>query len=269
MRKHFPLLLILLAVGLGYWLVAGSDEERALDFETDMEGDLTVPPPRQVHLEMTPAAMAAASKRKKEAGKTWQPTDPRKLPKGVLILQPIGPDGKPLAIPTLRLFATPHGQRNDKLATRYDEKTGAWRFERVIAGPVHVRIFGDHIVGRTLKATVIANTETVQEVPLELAGAVKYDVITYAKTRPKRVRMELFDAHNRPTSGYFQERMLYRSNTAREAKQVEVGPEGVVFGLRPGRYRLKVTNLESEEWDEAELQVKAGTTAPVTLEVRR
>ncbi len=269
MRKHLPLLLILLAVGLGYWLLASSpDDGTPEDWESDVaenpgEDGAMGEPSAPTELDVS----ERAGKRKKPE-RVWQPPDPRKLPKGVLRVVAMGPDLKPLMDQGLNVLVTPRGQRVTKLGV-YEEASGARRFERVIAGPVGVRVTGDHVIGRTVEAVVKRDTETTLEVHLEKAGAVKYDVTTYAKTRPKKVLLELFDFDGRPADAWFQERTSRAMTQPRKSKSLTLGPEGVVFGIRPGRYRMKVTNIESEEWDDAEITVEVGKTLPLTLTVRR
>lgn len=269
MRKHLPILLILLAVGLGYWLLAGGPEDRSTDA---WEGEALEGPPGEDAPEAgtapTELDVSKRAGRKKKPERVFQPADPRTLPKGVLVVLPVGPDLKPLMDRGLNILVTPRGQRATKHGV-YDDDTGARRFERVIAGPVDVRVTGDHIICRTAEAVVKRDSETTFELHLEMAGAVKYDVITYAKTRPKKVLLELFDFDGQPTDAWFQERTSRAMTQPRKTKSLTLGPEGVVFGIRPGRYRMKVTSIESEEWDDAEITVEEGKTLPLSLTVRR
>ncbi|MDA1195903.1 MAG: hypothetical protein O2894_12055 [Planctomycetota bacterium] len=268
MRAYLPWLLILTAVVLGYYLLAGDEVAPRLPYEQD--GDVASAPPgdpRAVELKGADAP-PPGSKKNAPPKPIWQPADPRTLPQGVLIIQPRGPDLKPLVDRGMSILVTPRGQKATKLGL-FDEETGNWRFERVIAGTVDIRVTGDHIVGRSLTAVVRAEQEVEFELHLEHAGAVKYDVITYAQTRPEQVLLELLDSTDRPTEGWFQDRTPRKLTQPRLGKSATLGPEGVVFGIRPGRYKLKVTSIESDEWDTQEVEVVAGSTAPVTLEIRR
>jgi hypothetical protein len=269
MRKHLPLLLILLAVGLGYWLLAGTPEDGD---PVEWEGDAGMDPGEDDAADgrgdPTELDVSKRARTKARPKRVFQPADPRTLPKGVLLVVPVGPDLKPLMNEGLHILVTPRGQRATKQGV-YDVATGARRFERVIAGPVDVKVTGDHIICRTTQAVVKRDAETTFELHLEMAGAVKYDVTTYAKTRPKRVLLELFDFDGQPADAWFQERTSRAMTQPRKSKSLTLGPEGVVFGIRPGRYRMKVTNIESEEWDDAEITVEGGKTVPLTLTVRR
>jgi len=268
MRTYLPWLLILLAVGLGYWLFATdpSDREPAFDVGGEFEGP-DASTPRGTGLRGAAKGDRGGS-RPKTPKKVWHPADPRTLPKGDLLLQPLGPDLEPIIDRGLRLVLKPRGQRVSRLG-RFVEETGATRFKDVIAGEVTVRISGDHIVGRTVTTTVTRDEETPFEVHLERAGAVRYTVTTYAKTRPAKVRVELFDAAGRPAEGWFQVRSTRSLTQPRKVRALDMGPEGIIFGLRPGAYRVKVTHIETDEWDDGEVVIAAGKTETLNLEVRR
>ena len=79
------------------------------------------------------------------------------------------------------------------------------------------------------------------------------------------VEVELRDWPGRPAEGGFEA----HATQARKATRLTLGPEGLVFGIRPGRYRLKATSIESEEWDDGEIEVVAGKTLTLSLTVRR
>lgn len=268
MRAFLPWLLILLAVALGYWLFA-SDDELPGAYETAEDEAGGDPEARARGTGgMRGASEAEMAARKERNKKVWHPPDPRTLPKGVLIVKPFGPDLKPLIDRSMNLRLTPRGQRGPKQA-RFNESTGHWRFERVIAGSCELKVTGDHIIGRSVTVQVKADREIEYELHLEHAGALRYDVATYAKTRPKQVLIELFDATDVPAEAWFQNRSTFSLNQAIKTKARTQGPEGALFGIRPGLYKIKVTNVESEEWDEKEVEVKAGFTLPVSLVVRR
>ena len=267
MRTYVPYLLILVAAVLGYLLLGdpgmpAPDDDLGLDGPERPEGSgpLRVEPLEAKGLETRgdPRPRAAPD----------LPSDPRKLPKGTLLVRPLGPDLLPLSDRTLRLYARPLGQIATKLGL-YQEEAAAWKFENVVAGPVEIRVTGDYILGATEEAVVAAGRETTHEVHLEIGGAIQYDVITYEKTRPEQVRVELLDGAGKPVRGWIQERTPMRMTQPRFVDTLTQGPEGVIFGLRPGPYRVKVTSLESEEWDEATVDVAARETRPITLEIRR
>ena len=195
--------------------------------------------------------------------------DPRKQPKGILLLTVLGPDDEPIDSAALRVFVEPvrKGAFPTQLG-RYDEQSRTWRFGKVPSGRVNVRLYSDHIVRVIQTVTVAAKRENKTKIKIEPAGAIAYDVIAYDKTRPKKVKLTLYDATDKPTKAWYQVRTSRSLNTPREAKTITQGPEGVLLGVLPGRYRLKVTS-EHEEWDEAVVNVVAGATQKVSLEVRR
>ena len=267
MRNLLPWLLIVLAVFLGYWLFAGGQEPGPADFDVVDPGDAPTAAPSEAG-SLKGAAPVETGGSKARPKKVWQPPDPRTLPTGTLIVQPLGPELKPLVDKRLSVIATPKGHRRSRLP-QFNEDDGTWRFERILTGEVVVSVRGDHVVGRTVTAVVKRDRETTVEVHLERAGAVRYDVSTYAKTRPAKVLVELFDQAGQPAEAWFQVRTTRSMTQPMRKKAHTLGPEGVLFGLRPGQYRVKVTNVESDEWDDGEVTIEAGKTAELSLTVRR
>lgn len=268
MRTVLPWLLIVLAAVLGYWLFAGPSDPRPADYDAVDPGEGDPSGTGDVGAGLRGAAKAEGGTAGARPKKAWQPPDPRTLPTGSLRVQPLGPDLQPLMQRGLSIIVTPKGQRRARLG-HFSEEDGSWRFDRVIAGEVSIRVRGDHVVGQTVTAVVQRDRETLAQVHLEHAGAVRYDVNTYAKTRPPQVLVELFDQAGRPTEAWFQVRTSRSMTQPMLKKAHTLGPEGVLFGLRPGTYRVKATNVETDEWDDGEVTVEAGKTAALSLTVRR
>ena len=271
LKTYAPVLLILLAVIAGYWLLASPPGEPTPDVDW-VEGDPADPSdPASLGATGLSADGVAPRGPEKKRGKPYRTVDPRTLPKGTLYVTPVGPDDKPIddEATHLRIYVEPVRAKGfpTRLGT-WDKETGTYRFERVLAGDVNVRLYADHIARKIQRVRVRANQDNRITIPVELAGAIQYDVIAYDKKRPDPVRVELFDAQDKPV------RAWYRISTATRLtspKQVEVftgGPEGIIFGIPPGSYRLKVTS-EAEEWDDAKVEVVAAETKAVSLEVRR
>jgi len=272
MRNRFPLLLLVLAAAVGVWLLVGGDDEGPAGdlgvVNVEEGGKAAVPAP----LETTPTGPGGL----RVKGRTPVPRrnvpvirDPRTLPKGTLLLTLLGPDLKPIDARSLRVYVEPgrYGMWRTRLGL-YDPDTLQWRFADVVAGAVRVRIQGDHIVGRTVKTTIKANHENELSVTVDRAGAIKYDVIAYDKKRPAKVKLILADWQGKAVNAWYQERAARRLTTPSRHKTVAIGPEGVIFGILPGRYTLRVVST-FDEWDEAEVDVVAGKTVSVSLEVRR
>ena len=269
MRNALPISLILIAAAAGWWLLSAADDELP-PLEID-GGTEPVRGPDADLLGATGAGDLAVKGRTPTKGSRPipAPADPRTLPKGVLVVTMLGPDLEPLDAGALRVFVDPvaHAMWRTKLGL-YDKEARAWRFAGVPAGPVKVRVEGDHIVGRTVQTVVKRDRDNDFSVPLEVAGAIQYDVIAYDKTRPDPVKLTLYDFQGKPVRAWYQERTSRRLTTPKQLATAEIGPEGVAFGILPGRYRLRVVS-SFDEYDEAEVDVVGGKTAKVSLEVRR
>ena len=270
MRNAVPLLLILLAAGLGYWLVtAAEDDLPPIGAEPAIE-----PSPRAepAPLDGAPLEAEGLTVKGTQPAPKHRPIvvlDPRTAPKGNLDVRILGPDLKPLDAGALQVYVDPvAGALWHTRQGLYDKLKQAWRFENVVAGAVRVRIQGDHVIGRTVDAVVQAGRDNDLPVALDRGGAIQYDVIAYDKTRPDPVRLTLVDYRGKPVVAWYEERSSSRMTTPKAFETAEIGPEGVVTRILPGRYRLRVVS-PAEEGDEAEVDVVAGETAKVSLEVRR
>lgn len=270
MRNALPILLILLAAAAGWWLLSGAEDELP-PLEVGGESELG-PAPDAESLKATGSGDLTVRGRTPKKGRAAipAPPDPRTLPRGALVVTVLGPDLQPLkSAGTLRVYIEPatRAMWRTRLPI-YDKKMRTWRLADAVAGPVQVRIEGDHIVKRTVQTVVKRDRENELSVTLDLAGAIQYDVIAYDKTRPDPVKLTLYDFRSKPVRAWYQERTSRRLTTPKEFETAEIGPEGVIYGILPGRYRLRVVS-SFEEYDEAEVDIVAGQTAKVSLEVRR
>ena len=233
MRTYVPYLLILVAAVLGYLLLGdpgtpAPDDDLGLDGPERPEGS---GPLARRALGGQGARDARGSAPARRAGPAVRPPQ---TAQGHSPVRPLGPDLLPLSDRTLRLYARPLGQIATKL--RLDqEEAAAWKFENVVAGPVEIRVTGDDILGATEEAVVAAGRETTHEVHLEIGGAIQYDVITYEKTRPEQVRVELLDGAGKPVRGWIQERTPMRMTQPRFVDTLTKAPRGSssAYGLDP------------------------------------
>jgi len=272
MHKTLPLLLLLLAVVLGVWLFLGREELRApeygLGFEEGSEPAEAAGPVSGAGLGA--AGLEGTTSRPRARRREPAPyVDPRSLPRGSVIVHPLGPDLEPLEGADLRVYVEPAGRggRPGKLG-RYDKAQRTWRFENVIAGAVRVHVFGDHVADTWQPARVRAGRENHVTVHLDLAGAIHYVVTLYDKTQPKTVELTLLDFQEKPTPAWYQSRSSRHLSSPVHALKATLAPEGVVYGLAPGHYRLRAVS-PNEEWDDAELDIRAGQTQVVKFEIRR
>ena len=268
MKKYLPAVLVVLAAVGGYFLLLDPGEEEVWDPDWTEAPEPPAPDGgmQAAGLEAEGVAPPKGGPKKRKAYKT---VDPRTLPRGTLIVTPVGPDLKPIDGTYLRIYveSVRPGGFPTKLG-RLDKDSGSWRFEKVRAGKVSVRLFSDHVVRK--KQVVSVRAERDNQVTIEVlpAGAIQYDVILYDKTRPEKVRLQLYDWQDKPIKAWYQVRSTKSMTSPRQAMTITQGAEGVVMGLLPGRYRLRVVS-ENDEWDDVEVMVEAGKTHKASLEVRR
>ncbi len=269
MRNALPTLLILLAAAAGLWLLFGAaDDEGSGAYDAGPAEEIG-PPDLATATPFEADGLKTKGRVIKKKRAVYQPADPRTLPKGNLVITMLGPDLKPIEASALRVYVDPG--KNSTWHTKqglWEPEKKVWRFTDVVAGQVNVRVQGDHIVARTLQTVVKKERDNELSITLDLAGSIRYDVMKYDKKRPEKVQLTLFDWEDKPVEVWYQERTSRRLTTPVPRKTVEIGPEGVVFGILPGRYKLRVVSV-FEEWDEAKVDIVAGKTAEVSLEVRR
>jgi hypothetical protein len=106
------------------------------------------------------------------------------------------------------------------------------------------------------------------QVVVERAGAIGYDVVHPDGSRPDEVTLTLFDAQDQPVKAWFQTRSPRRSGKARLVVEAREGPQGVVYGLRAGRYRLRAVNADGGYGDQT-VDVTLGATQAVRFNLPR
>jgi hypothetical protein len=197
-----------------------------------------------------------------------RPIRPEDLPRGSLVVTALAPDGEAYLPSETRVFLESAARTWGSTPTGIpDPEKKSWRFDKVPAGRVRLRVSGDHVVETTQEAEVEA--DQVKEVTLhaDRAGAVAYKVVLYSGEMPPEVTLALFDFDRKPVRALWQVRMPNLMTSPKADVKVVQGPEGVAFGLRPGRYRLRATSPE-EEYDEVDVVVSASQTTTVEIRLR-
>lgn len=269
MRSPLVLVLVLAAAAAGYLLLAGGEESvyepRPLEEIGDAESTLlpTNDAPGRPRRSPEGTRPAAAKRRAPVV------VDPRTVPRGRIDVRPVGPDGRPVASKTLRVSVEPTG-RPDWVSRlgQVDPETGVWSFPKTLAGEVLVHVYGDFVSDARQKAVVEANDTTQVTVRLQPAGAIRYEVELSDRTRPKEVILTLLDEAGQPVEAWYEVRAGRASGKPRRARRIKQGPQGVLFGLAPGRYRLRAA-LERGEGYELPVVVLAGEAQAVSFELRR
>jgi hypothetical protein len=272
MRTLLPVLLAL-AFAAGAWLFLGpsATETEPLD---DLGGRATGdggparidPGPDAPSLEGTGPDPAVTGR-----PPSYPLVAPDEFPRGGLDVRPLQPDGtlwRPDAI-SVRLervprpfWAAPGG--------RADYDTRVWHFRRVPVGRVRVIVTGDHVVEAVGEAEIRAGTVETVEVVASAGGAITF---TARRVREDegvdQVTLTLLDAEtDQAVPAAFQERAPAVLGEVIEGTEATLGPRGVIFGVPPGRYRLRGTSA-GDEVHEVEVVVQAGRTAEAALEFLR
>src|SRR5262245_47977657 len=159
---------------------------------------------RTVPAPLPPTALAPGAK-PPEAGppRTTGPrgsVDVRALPKGTLVVLVVGTDDQPLAPDALRVEVGPaRGGREWPRIPVFsaDPETKTWQAAEVPAGPVEVRVTGDHVVERAVTIQHAAEGSEPVKIPVEAAGAIRYVVTLADGTVPATVTLALLDAKER------------------------------------------------------------------------
>jgi hypothetical protein len=269
-RNALPLVGILLAVAAGLWLFLGGEEPSGPgpDFTT-VEGAGAASDPRVLEADGTPELDASGRPRPAPPRPSPRAVDPRAVPRGSIVVRPVGADGASVPAGDLRVDVTPTGRKDWRTQVgRFDQDAGAWTFDDVLAGPVRVDVRGDLVLDATATATVKEDAPVEVEIPLRPGGAIRYDVSGSGEERPGKVTLSLLDGAERPVVAWYQVRTPRSMTQPQRVASVTQGPEGVIFGLAPGTYRLRV---ESEDGihDEQDVEVVPGGTAAVSFALGR
>lgn len=270
MRRLLPWLLLLLLAGGAVWLLRGGPAEGpGVD-----EALAPTPLPAAPAASAQPGLAAQAPVRAPKAAPARVPepvVDPRNLPMGPLSVLPLGPDDEPIACDLVTVSVEPgKGARawHVQPLLQADRQTQVWSAERVFAGPVKVRVWGDTVVPVEVETVVDSEARPPLRVHVDRAGMIEYEVSTYRDEPLGDVTLQLTGSGGRAVQAYWQvrtETVLTQPRLAREAVQ---GPQGVVFGIPPGTYRLRATS-PAGEWEEAAVTVEPLGRHPVAIKVRR
>ena len=178
------------------------------------------------------------------AGPTPRPSptdvDPKDIPRGTLEVLPLGPDNLPISSSELSMRLEPVGRPfyAQPLAIP-DPETMVWVYRDVPAGRMKLYVTGDHVLETEMDAVIEAGKVQSVKVHVDRAGAVSYRVVLYSGEQPEEATVTLLDAHDRPVKARYQvrtEKVLTQPQTVTTMKQ---GPDGIILGVPPGRYRLK------------------------------
>lgn len=197
--------------------------------------------------------------------------DPRSLPRGTLTVEVLGPDDQRIPGDDITVRVAPGRGSERWHATPMlgcDPTTQLWSSPEVPVGPVKVHVFGESIVATDVETVVTKEPGETLRVHVDRAGRIEYVVTTYADEPPGDVDLTLLKPNRSAQQAYYQVRTETVLTEPRRVRQIRQGPKGVIFGIPPGRYTLRVTS-QAGEFEEAEVDVEAQKAQQVTLKVRR
>lgn len=273
-RVVIPLLLVLAVGGLVWWLFGGDRQ----------------PPPDYDDYIATPERVADGPEELREEGRSpirlggrtptrparprpgprSRPLPPQEVPRGGLLVTPVGPDGETLPSSVARVHVRGVGTTFHAPPLGIpDPDTGVWTFRRIYAGDVRVVVSGEHLVDASQVVEVLEDEVAEVEISVEPGGAIRYKVVLYSGEAPEKATLTLLDHESRrPIRVRYQARSAAAMSTLREATSITQGPEGLVSGIPPGKYWLHATSPEGE-FEEGLVEIQPGETVPLEIRVRK
>lgn len=274
MPRPLLLLVVVLLAGGGAWLLLRPAEPRPS--ELDPAGE------RPVGLETTPPSLEGArpgatapGRGGAEGGVAPRPgpvIDPRTLPRGPLEVHVFDVDDQPIhsdAV-TVDVGAAP-GQPAwfDKPLLNPDPQGHVWKGDGFLAGPVRVRVFGDHVVEETLASVVETQPTAPVVVRMRWGGSIEYHATLLDGSEPKEVRVTLLGARKQPVEAYYQVRTETVLTEPRRLPEATLGARGLIFGIPPGTYTLRLDSPATDEGDVREVVVEPRKTLALELKLTR
>jgi hypothetical protein len=267
MKNALPYVLILLVAVVAVLLFTG-DEATGPGYEPEY-GSEAVPPAPAPGTGLTASGSAPAPREKAPRRTPHTPIDPKGIPRGEIEIVALDRLGEPIASRNLRVYVNPVGLKDwARRLGRADPESETWMFRKILAGEVEVHVYGEHVVDTRARARVEAGKRARKVVTVDRAGAIKYGVTGADGKPPAKVTLSLTDEEGKPVRAYYQTVSVKALTQPRFATSRAEGAEGMVFGIPPGRYRLRAEN-EINEWDEADVVITATRTEPVSLRLGR
>jgi len=267
------LLLLLLAVAGVAWVILGGGDAFRDEVAPDVleRSDIDVLPPPLAGEDAPRLAGSNDAVDPRRRRKPLWPVLPTDLiPRGAIDVLPVYEDETPVPVNDVRVRLVREGSSfyaNPLGVPNYE--TGVWRFDQVVVGWLRVLVVGDHIRETKARAQVSKGQTEKVTVVVQRAGAIAYEAELYSGERPEKITLELRHPETgRPLNVYWEMRAADAHASARKATRVDLGAEGVVFPVPPGRWVLHATSPAGEV-DQVDLEVVAGETAKAEIKLRK
>jgi hypothetical protein len=198
--------------------------------------------------------------------------DPRTLVRGPLEVHVLDLDDQPVPSSevTVDVGAAP-GQPAwfDKPLLNPDPDGHVWKGDGFLAGPASVRVFGDHVLEQSVSVVIEREPTPPVVVRVAFGGSISYRATRLDGSEPAEVRVTLIGARKQPVLASYQVRTETVLTEPRRATEFVQGPRGLVFGVPPGTYTLRVVSPATDESDVRDVTVQARTTTEVELRLAR
>ncbi len=272
MRSSRPLLLVVLALAaVGAYLALDPGAPAGGGEAVDLRDGAPAPAPDTLDGVRLTGNRTGERARPEPVGPGSVLIDPRTIPRGPISVAVLGPDDAPVPAHEVSVHVAPgRGSRDWHTTPLLHVEPGShvWRSEDVFAGPVAVTVSGEHVVTKVVETRVIVGTPNDLVVHVDRAGAITYAVRLFSGDEPEKVTLTLLDAARKPVAAQYQVRTETVLTQPRLVTTITQGPTGVLFGVPPGRYTLRAVS-PSEEYDEAAVEVTAGSSVEARLSIRQ
>jgi hypothetical protein len=273
MARALPwLLLLALVAGAAWLLFAKGSPEEPVDLRPE-GAPSGAPAPEGGGLRLAPPPGTPTPKERPSPDGPRAPViiDPRTIPVGPIAVDVLGPDDQRVPHEEINVSVTAgKGSKAWHAAPLLvpDPQTGIWAAPNVFVGPVRVSVFGETILPRDVETNVTSTAHEPLRIHVDRAGRLEYVVKTFGGEPLEEVTVTLLGASGKPQRVYYQVRTSTVVTQPRLATEARQGPEGLVYSIPPGSYRLRVTS-PAGEWEEAQVEVKPLSSEKVELTVRR
>lgn len=269
----FLLLPLLLAVAGIAWVFFGGGGALPGEDEGAPEEERSVaepsPPPllevRGPGLAGSGAALDPTRRRKP----LWPILPTNLIPRGTIEVLPVYEDETPVDADDVRVSLEREPAFYSGSIGVRDRETGVWRFDKVVIGWLRVIVVGDHVCETTVRAQVSKGQVAKVVVVVQRAGAIAYQAQLYSGERPEQITLELRDPETKqPLEVFWAMRAPDAHSSPRKATRVDIGAEGVIFPVPPGRWILHATSAEGEI-DQVDVAVEVGKTVQAEIQLRK
>lgn len=271
-----PVLILLAAGALGWWLAAGGGEApdpalpppgpEAPAPVPEPRPEPGAPPPERVVRPPEPAPPTPPPEGEAPA-RSLTPEEIRALPRGELIVRVVNAQGDVRPASGVKVRVERKGQADwvTRLPER-DPERAIFHFRDLLAGDFEVTILGEEVAETRRRVRVSAGAGSEVAIPVEDGAWASYVIERQGEGGVADATLRVLDAAGTPVEAWF-EGTGQHLRTARKARSARLGAEGRVYGLKPGRYVLEAAIQDGDTTREA-FVAEVGRPAQVTLRAR-